>query len=72
MDFVQDRGTVVNCESLQILETPDEDSMILGVIPMLTEVMIKQDESTEDYYKICTATSLEGYCQKKFIALPLS
>ena len=69
------RGVVANCLRLQVLEYPDEGAPVAGSIPALTEVMIENDEldfEFPDYYKICTATSLEGYCLKKFIAVPLS
>ena len=27
------------------------------------------DESTEDFYKICTESGINGYCLKKFIEI---
>lgn len=70
------RGVVANCLRLSILEYPDENAPVLGSVPALTEVMVEPSDEVDyefsDYYKICTATSLEGYCLKKFIALPLS
>lgn len=70
MAFIQDRGTVVGCLFADIHEEPDKGSKVLTQIPMLTEVMIDMNESTDKYYKIFTETSPEGYCFKKFIALP--
>lgn len=70
------RGVVVNCERCHVLEYPDESAPVLGSIPMLTEVMVEPSDELDfefsGYYKICTSTSLEGYCLKKFIALPRS
>lgn len=69
------RGVVTNCLRLQVLEYPDEGAPVVGSIPALTEVIIENDEfdfEFSDYYKICTVTSLEGYCLKQFIAVPLS
>lgn len=65
------QGTVVDCLSAPVYEFPETDSDILGRIKALNKVVIYLDESTNGFYKICTATSLEGYCEKKYIALPL-
>lgn len=71
MSSVQDQGTVVGCNDLPILDAPNGDAEFVAWLPMLTQVMIDHDKSTEDFYKIYTATSLEGYCEKKYIAIPL-
>jgi hypothetical protein len=31
--------------------------------------MIDEKESTEEFYKVCTAAGIEGFCMKKFIAI---
>lgn len=71
MSSVPDRGTVVGCQALALLDAPSGEAAFVAWLPMLTEVMIEHEESTEDFYKIYTATSLEGYCEKKYIAIPL-
>ena len=54
--------------SLNVREEPvvDPDN-ILGVIKTGAEVMIYENESVGDFYKVCTEKGLEGFCMKQFI-----
>lgn len=61
-------GTV-NCEKLNVRSDATIDSEPVGVINRDSKVFIYEDESTEEFYKVCTATGLEGYCMKKFISV---
>lgn len=61
-------GTV-NCEKLNVRSDATVDSDPVGVINRDSKVFIYEDESTEEFYKVCTATGLEGYCMKKFISV---
>lgn len=62
-------GVITDCQQVRILEAPYADADLVCVLPCLTEVMVDLAESTEDFYKIYTATSVEGYCKKKYIAV---
>lgn len=69
------RGVVANCMSAQVFEYPSEDAQVIKYINALTDVMVEIDDfdyEFSDFYKICTETGLEGYCLKKFIAVPFS
>ena len=61
-------GTV-GCEKLNVRSDATVDSEPVGVINRDSKVFIYEDESTEEFYKVCTATGLEGYCMKKFISV---
>ena len=61
-------GTV-NCEKLNVRSDATIDSEPVGIINRDSKVFIYEDESTEEFYKVCTATGLEGYCMKKFISV---
>lgn len=61
-------GTV-GCEKLNVRSDATIDSEPVGVINRDSKVFIYEDESTEEFYKVCTATGLEGYCMKKFISV---
>lgn len=61
-------GTV-GCEKLNVRSDATIDSDPVGVIARDSKVFIYEDESTEEFYKVCTATGLEGYCMKKFISV---
>ena len=62
-------GIVHQCLTLNVREEPDKDSGVVCSIQCLTEVMVDEEESTQDFYKICTASGIEGYCMKKYISV---
>ena len=62
-------GVVVNCMNAYIFEHPDVNSNVVAEVRALSNVLIDENGSTDDFYKIYTATSMEGYCPKKFIAV---
>lgn len=62
-------GIVHQCLTLNVREEPDKDSGIVCSIQCLTEVMVDEEESTQDFYKIRTASGIEGYCMKKYISV---
>ena len=42
---------------------------VVCTIDASTNLVIYEDESTEEFYKICTFSGVEGYCMKKFITI---
>lgn len=60
---------VVNCLRLHIYSEPNLDSDIVCKVRYSTEVEIDLSNSTEDFYKICTAIGAEGFCQKELITI---
>ncbi len=62
-------GFVTNCKKLNVREKPRTDATIICEVDYQTELMIDEKESTEEFYKVCTATGIEGFCMKKFIAI---
>ena len=60
-------GVVVDCVKLNVRKSPAEDATILAEIPVGTKVQIIDKESTKDFYHVCTATGIDGFCMKKFI-----
>lgn len=61
------KGVVEGCSKLNVREAANVDSNILCVIDKAAEVVIDLENSTEDFYKVCTSSGVEGYCMKKFI-----
>ena len=61
------RGVVVGCFNLNVRTGPRKDFDVICEIPSDSEVEIDESESFEDFYKICTASGVEGFCMKKFI-----
>ena len=65
-------GIVANCEKLNLRRSPLKDSDGANIITELlpgVAVVIDEDESTPNFYKVTTETGLEGYCMKQFIEL---
>lgn len=62
-------GVVSNCNKLNIREEPSLDANIVCEITSTTELMIDENESTEEFYKVFTMSGLEGFCMKKFVTI---
>lgn len=62
-------GNVTGCAKLNIRQEPIAYGAIIGTLPVSTEVMIDEADSTEDFYKVCTASGMEGYCVKEYITI---
>lgn len=62
-------GFVSNCKNLNIRKRPDGNADVLGVVPVDTELMVDENESTGEFYKVYTDSGLEGFCMKKFITV---
>lgn len=62
-------GEVFDCAKLNVREEPRSDAKVACVIDVGTEVMINEADSTDEFYKICLVSGIEGYCMKKFIAV---
>lgn len=60
-------GIVIDCKNLNVREQPNSSAAVLGVVPAGTELMVDDRESTDEFYKILTASGLEGFCMNKFI-----
>lgn len=60
-------GNVAGCAKLNVRKSPDKDAEILAVINEGSEVVINKIKSTMDFYSVCTAAGIDGYCMKKFI-----
>lgn len=62
-------GVVADCLKLNIREKPSKDSRVVTVVTCLDELEIDMGDSNDDWYAVCTATGIEGFCMKKFVAV---
>ena len=62
-------GVVDNCTKLNVRTEPVAIADVVCRIPCGTEVMVSEEESTDEFYKVYTATGIEGYCMKKYITI---
>ena len=63
------KGVVVNCDMLNIRNTPENvPDNIKGTVARGTEVIIDESKSTDTYYKVkVEKNNSVGYCMKQFI-----
>lgn len=62
-------GVVTDCTKLNVRKTPDATAPIICTIPRNAEVEVLFEESTDEFYKVLTATGVEGFCMAKYIAI---
>lgn len=60
-------GIVRDCKKLRVRNAPGLDSDVICEIEAGSIVEIDEVNSTEEFYKVCTETGIDGYCMKKFI-----
>lgn len=60
-------GTVFNCSKLNVRSKPASDADIVAVLDVNSEVEIDMSRSAKDWYKVCTAAGVDGFCMRKFI-----
>lgn len=69
-DMVKEKvGIVTDCLKLNIRKEPDMDSEVVTTVSCLDELRIDLETSTNDWYAVCTAVGIEGFCMKKFVAV---
>lgn len=57
----------VNCQFLNLREQPSLESEVLKCLENGHEVLIDESNSTNEFYKVYTASGIEGFCMKQFI-----
>lgn len=64
-------GKVVGCAQLNVRTEPSLFADLATDRPLKrnAEMMVYPDESTDEFYKICTESGVEGFCMKKFIEI---
>ena len=62
-------GIVFDFKNINIREQPVGVADFLGTFPADSEVLIDESDSTSEFYKVCAASGLEGFCMKKYIAV---
>ena len=59
----------VKATRLNIRKEPNIESGIVCVVGVHSELMIEKENSTKEWFKVCTASGFEGYCMKKFVTV---
>lgn len=62
-------GVVVDCVKLNVRSAAEATAPVICTIRRGTEVVIIEDESTDEFYAIYTASGIEGFCMKQYISI---
>ena len=64
-------GVVANCTKLNVRVAPVAGAEVTCVLDAKTEVEINLANSTDEWFSICTAAGVDGYCMRKFVEASL-
>lgn len=62
-------GVVTGCSKLRVREAASANAKVLCEISENSKVIVNEEESTKDFYKVCTEAGVEGFCMKKYITV---
>ena len=60
-------GVVTNCNKLNVRAEPSVDAEVLYVLDVMSEIKINVNKSDNEWFNVCTASGIEGYCMRKFV-----
>lgn len=63
------RGVTTKTFLLNVRKEPDINSEIIYRLDYSSLVMIDEENSTDEWYKIRTSNNIEGYCMKEYITI---
>lgn len=58
---------IVSYDRIKVYEQPSEFSEVICEIKKGTVLLIDEEQSTKDFYSICTETGIMGFCMNKFV-----
>lgn len=62
-------GVVVDCVRLNVRTAPNPTAAVVCTIPCGAEVVVFEEESTDEFYKVYTASGAEGFCMKQYVSI---
>ena len=62
-------GVVTGCVKLNVRKKPDVKADVVCEIVCLSEVVVDEEASTSEFYKVYTVSGVDGFCMKKFITI---
>lgn len=60
-------GVVTGCAKLNVRAEANLFANIVCVLDASSEIEIDVDKSNNDWFYVCTATGVEGYCLRKYV-----
>lgn len=62
-------GVVFNCFRLRIRKEGNLNGEIICEVESGTKLAVYESQSNNDFYKVCTASGISGYCMKKYVSI---
>ena len=62
-------GVVSGCAKLNVRKEPNITSEPVCIVSEKTVLLIDQDLSTDEWYKVNTEAGMEGFCMKKYVTV---
>ena len=62
-------GYVTGCEKLNIRKDPYIKSDIVCVVSEKDVLLVDQNKSTNEWYRVYTETGFDGYCMKRYVTV---
>ena len=62
-------GVVSGCSKLNVRNHPDKGAVVATIIEEGAEVAIDMNRKYDEWYSVCTASGIEGYCMKEYITI---
>lgn len=62
-------GVVTGCAKLNVRKEAKMGTTVLCVLTKGDDIVVDLENSTEDFYKVCTSSGVEGYCMKTYISV---
>lgn len=62
-------GVIVDCLFVAIREAPYQGAPVVTEVNPNVKLLIDDEKSTEDFYKVHTYAGVEGYCMKRYVHL---
>lgn len=62
-------GMVTDCAKLNVRRAPSMNATVVCAIDRDAEVTINEDKSNAEWYSVCTAAGVNGFCVKKYIEI---
>lgn len=60
-------GVITGCSKLNVRVAPVAGAEVVCVLDVNTEIKINVANSTDEWFSICTAAGIDGYCMRKFV-----
>lgn len=60
-------GVVIGCAKLNVRTKPSVTSDVVCVLDAMSELEVDVEKSTNEWFHVCTATGVEGYCMRRFV-----